>query len=87
VTVKGLRVLVVDDLGLMRGLLCEAVRASDVPIDDVVDARDGIEALEILEARQVDVVITDLHMPGLDGFELVARIARRPDFAHFARRR
>jgi CheY-like chemotaxis protein len=79
---KGLSVLVVDDSGLIRGLLSEAVRVSDVPTDDVLEARDGGEALEILRRRHIDVVITDLQMPRVDGFELVARIAANPDLAH-----
>ena len=79
---KGLCVLVVDDSSLMRGLLAEAIRASDVPIDDVQGARDGVEALEVLGERHIDVVITDLQMPRVDGFELVARIALRRDLAH-----
>lgn len=79
---KRLHVLVVDDSVLMQGLLCEAIRASGVPIGDVLDARDGGEALEILKDRHVDVVVTDLQMPKVDGFELVERIALRPSLAH-----
>ena len=79
---KGLHVLVVDDSALMRGLLCEAIRASGVPIGDVLDARDGGEALEILKDRHVDVVVTDLQMPKVDGFALVERITLRPSLAH-----
>lgn len=79
---RGLSVLVVDDSALIRGLLSEAVRVSDVPTDDVLEARDGGEALEILRGRHIDVVITDLQMPRVDGFELIARIAANPDLAH-----
>jgi len=77
-----LSVLVVDDSGLMRGLLSEAIRGSQVPIDDVVEACDGAEALAILGERHIDVVVTDLRMPRVDGFELVARIGLRADLAH-----
>jgi len=79
---KRLHVLVVDDSLLIQGLLCEAIRASGVPIGDVLDARDGGEALEILKDRHVDVVVTDLQMPKVDGFELVERIALSPSLAH-----
>ncbi len=72
----------VDDSGVIRALLSEAVRVSDVPTDDVLEARDGGEALEILRGRHIDVVITDLQMPTVDGFELIARIAASPDLAH-----
>jgi CheY-like chemotaxis protein/anti-sigma regulatory factor (Ser/Thr protein kinase) len=62
-------VLVVDDSAvdrrIVRGLL---ERAGDF---SVVDAADGQEALELVEGSVPDVVVTDLQMPRLDGFELV----------------
>ncbi|GAB7004112.1 hypothetical protein JCM18899A_15840 [Nocardioides sp. AN3] len=63
-------VLVVDDNADMRtyvsSLLSEDYR--------VLLATDGVEALEVLDAQPVDVVISDVMMPGLDGFGLLARM-------------
>ena len=45
---------------------------------NVIKAYDGYEALELLEKNEVNLMIVDVMMPGLDGFELVRQI--RPDF-------
>ncbi|HEX4340928.1 MAG TPA: response regulator [Polyangiaceae bacterium] len=45
---------------------------------DVVTASDGVEALEVVAARQVDLVITDFKMPRMDGVELCARLQADP---------
>ncbi|MDQ3214023.1 MAG: response regulator [Acidobacteriota bacterium] len=45
---------------------------------DVLPAADGPGALEIMRARRPDLLITDLSLPGMDGFELVSRVRKDP---------
>lgn len=45
---------------------------------DVLGARDGEQGLALMRERRVDIVITDLSLPGMDGFELVAAIRSDP---------
>ena len=73
----GLTVLVVDDDELMRELL-PAILAADGHSAHAVAT--GIEALHWLGTEPVDVVLADLHMPGLEGAELAGRLneARQP---------
>ena len=78
----GLRVLVVDDSILMRQLLADAVRASGVPVDFLLDAVDGADALRVLQEARVDVVFTGLHMPNVDGVELLTQMSLRPELSH-----
>jgi CheY-like chemotaxis protein len=48
---------------------------------DVVQAGDGAQALELVRARHPDIIITDLSLPGLDGFELISKIRQDPALA------
>ena len=49
---------------------------------DVIQAANGIEALKVLDNESVDIVLTDLVMPEMDGFELCEEIRRRPNIRH-----
>nr|WP_221774085.1 response regulator [Novosphingobium flavum] len=62
------RILTVDDSASMRALLNHALSTSGF---DVAQADDGQSALEWLQLNEVDVVITDINMPRLDGFGLI----------------
>lgn len=46
----------------------------------VVDAKDGLEALSLLERYSPHLLITDINMPRLDGYELVKQVRQRPTF-------
>ncbi len=70
-------VLVVDDDRTGRETLAEAVSEMGY---EVASAAAGPEALDILRQREIDIVLTDLKMPGMDGLELLTRAKRiRPD--------
>jgi len=73
-TLQGIRVLVVDDdLGV-----CQSIR--DLLVEEgceVLTAGGGIEALRILDKNVVDIVVSDVVMPDLDGFDLFMEIKQR----------
>jgi CheY-like chemotaxis protein len=48
---------------------------------EVIEAGDVHEALELMKGRRPAILITDLSLPGLDGFELIAMVRKNPDFA------
>src|SRR5258708_19829100 len=66
-----LRVLIVDDEASQRAGLGGIVTAWGMLSDT---ASDGVEALEKLAKIPVDVILTDLNMPGMDGFELLDKL-------------
>jgi two-component system chemotaxis response regulator CheY len=68
---KPTRILTVDDSASMRALLLHALTTSGF---EVAQADDGIAAIEWLAINEVDVVITDINMPRLDGFGLIERL-------------
>lgn len=63
-----IRILVVDDSITIRMFIRQTLEPAGY---EVVEAADGAEALDSLEKSTVDMMITDLNMPGLDGLELV----------------
>jgi len=69
-----LRVVVVDDHDLFRTGLRNLLEAEG--IDVVGDAADGGEAVRVVHETQPDVVVMDLHMPGMDGVEATRQIAQ-----------
>ncbi|MBN2987499.1 response regulator, partial [Pseudomonas sp. MAFF 301380] len=72
------KVLVVDDSPEMLSYLSELLRDDYV----VATAVDGEQAWALLQRRPIDVVVSDVMMPLLDGFGLTARIKGSPGFAH-----
>lgn len=68
---KRRRVLVVDDLDNHRDGLARLLRWDGWEVDT---APNGFAALDIARARTPDVVVTDLHMPGMNGLELIRKL-------------
>ncbi len=73
------RILIVDDL-LPNVRLLEAKLTSEY--FEVLTASDGPTALEIIEKQPPDIVLLDVMMPGMDGFEVCRRIKERPESMH-----
>ncbi|MBZ4418903.1 response regulator [Myxococcus sp. RHSTA-1-4] len=69
------RILVVDDSPLTRELISNLLEAVGY---DTVMAGDGAEALDVLASHPVDLAVTDLEMPGMDGLELTRRLKGHP---------
>ena len=70
-------ILIVDDCDTTRKLLSYIIRERGFKI---VGASNGIEALEVLATTQVDIVLTDLNMPQMDGYELSRTLRRQEDY-------
>ena len=74
-----LSVLVVDDDDIQRVMCCESLTQAGF---NVVEANDGLPALEAFENQKIDLVILDVMMINLDGFETCRRIRKSPDGEH-----
>ncbi|KJF68672.1 MULTISPECIES: PleD family two-component system response regulator [Rhizobium] len=73
------RVLVVDDIPANVKLLEARLVAEYF---DVVTAEDGFKALAICDEEQVDIILLDIMMPGMDGFEVCERLKANSKTAH-----
>ena len=67
-------ILIVDDDEILRAVAGEMLRQSD---HCVVEAEDGLAALRLIDAVPIDLVILDMLMPNMDGFEVISEIRRR----------
>jgi two-component system, chemotaxis family, chemotaxis protein CheY len=65
------RILLVDDVPAVRLSIRAALEAAGYRI---MEAADGKEALSLLDSQAVDLIVTDLWMPNLDGVELLKRL-------------
>ena len=66
--------LVVEDEKLIRQGIVAMIRRSSVPVEEILECRNGEEALEILRKQRVDVMFTDIRMPKMDGLTLVNKM-------------
>ena len=73
------RILFVDDDPILREFAQVNLASATAEVDV---AADGIEALEMLSRRRYDLLLVDLEMPRMDGFELLARLRADPQTAH-----
>jgi two-component system chemotaxis response regulator CheY len=71
------KILSVDDSASVRQMVTFALENAGY---EVVTAVDGRDAMERLKATPVDLIITDLNMPNLDGIELVRQVRAMPRF-------
>ena len=72
-----MNILVVDDLAANRKLLRLQLEAEGF---EVVEAVDGIDALEVLTRGSVDAVLSDILMPRMDGYRLCHEVRKNPAF-------
>ncbi len=68
------RVLIVDDSPAMRIFVRRVMEISGLEVSDWFQAGDGEEALGLLQTEWVDVILTDINMPGMGGEEFLRRL-------------
>jgi len=71
------RVLAVDDSKTMRDMVQFTLRNAGY---EVIEAEDGVKALALAETTTIDVVLTDINMPNMDGVTLVRHLRAQPKF-------
>jgi two-component system, sensor histidine kinase and response regulator len=77
-TPNGRPILVVEDSVLQRTVLRRTLVEAGY---DVIETGDGVEAIEALTIRQVDLIISDVEMPEMDGYTLCQEVRRNERFA------
>ena len=67
-------ILVVDDSAAIRKILQRVLRQTGMAIRSIYEAGDGQEALEKLKSQKVDLILTDINMPKMDGLQLLSAL-------------
>lgn len=73
----GKTVLIVDDSASMRQLVSFTLRDAGY---DVIDAVNGKDAMNRLNGTRIDIIITDLNMPEMDGIEFIKQMRNKPGY-------
>ena len=74
------RILIVDDSATVRQVLASTLRNAEYDVDEAVDGQDAIDYLEKEENKSINMLITDLNMPIVDGIDLIRQVRRSSGF-------
>ncbi len=69
-----LKLMVVDDSSIIRRVIIRTLKMVMSNIEHIFEANNGIEALEILEDEDMDLILTDINMEDMGGIELIERL-------------
>lgn len=76
-----IHLLFVDDSAAALTMYTRIVQVTGLPVERIFTAGSGRQALDILARERVDLVVTDLHMPEMDGFQFLAAVKGNPALA------
>ena len=68
---KPIRVLIVDDSAVMRKIVEQCLRQAGLELKEVVEAGNGIEGLAAVQQGSMDLILSDINMPAMDGLEFL----------------
>ena len=69
-----MRILIVDDSRIMRNIVKNTLKSLKFPEEIFLEASDGRQAWELLEAQEVNLLLLDWNMPALNGIDLVKKL-------------
>jgi two-component system chemotaxis response regulator CheY len=73
-------VLIVDDSAAIRKILQRMLGQAGLSLGKILEAGDGVEALEKLKSQPVQLVLSDINMPNMDGIQLLSMLKANADF-------
>ncbi|MGD0267592.1 MAG: response regulator [Candidatus Sulfotelmatobacter sp.] len=76
---NSIRALIVDDSSVMRKIVERSLRQAGIDLTEVFQAGNGAEALVVLQASAVDLILCDINMPVMDGLEFVKQLSGVPN--------
>ncbi len=77
----GKSVLIVDDSNTMRKIVARSLRQAGFDFETILEAGDGQEALNVLAESKVDIILSDINMPNMNGVEFLRKKSEDPAIA------
>ena len=71
---SGIRTLIVDDSSVMRKIVERSLRQAGLDLVMVHEAGSGTEGLDLLKNKEVDLILSDINMPSMDGLEFLRQL-------------
>ena len=72
-----IKALIVDDSSVMRKIVERSLRQAGIDLSLVVEAGNGADALNLLKDQKVDLILSDINMPVMDGLEFVKQLQQQ----------
>lgn len=77
-------ILIVDDSPILRAAIKKVAIVAGIDPERIHQAGDGQQALEVLDAQSIDLVLLDVNMPVMNGEQFVEAVNARPEFKDLA---
>jgi len=74
--------LIVDDSVSIRQIIKRVISISGFVTGDIYEAENGLSAIKVLAGKQVDLVLSDVHMPEMDGITLLEKVKKNRALCH-----
>jgi two-component system, chemotaxis family, chemotaxis protein CheY len=71
-----LNILIVDDSAISRQIIARCCQLSGAEIGEIHYAENGAEALKLLDSLWIDIILTDINMPVMDGIDFIRQLKR-----------
>mgnify|MGYP002749776402 FL=1 len=73
-------IMIVDDSETIREVLTRSIHMTKLPLEEIIQADNGITALEKLEDNWIDIIFTDINMPQMNGIELINALNENAEY-------
>jgi len=75
-----MNVLLVDDSAAVRKILRRVLQQTELPLEKVVEAADGLDALRCLRFNTIHLILLDVNMPRMDGMQFLRKLKRSAEW-------
>ena len=75
-------ILLVDDSSVAIRIMKKIIKLSGLPMGNIFTAQNGKTAIDILSKNKIDIILTDLNMPVMDGFTFIETVKNIPELSN-----